>query len=259
MSDFAGKTALVTGGASGLGKASANLFARRGAAVAILDIDSTQGEATARGIRERGGTSRFFSCDVTSETAVQKAVAEAREAFGSIDILHANAGIIDKPKRFPDISFADWRRIMAINCDGMFLSAKYVIPHMLARGGGVIVFTGSNWAYVCDPGFSTYAASKGAVVAFARALALDHARDNIRVNVVCPGNMMTPLLERQLSTESDPEATLRAMGRISTPEEVANLVAFLASEEASAMKGSAVIIDQGETLGYGKGLGPAKN
>jgi NAD(P)-dependent dehydrogenase (short-subunit alcohol dehydrogenase family) len=136
----------------------------------------------------------------------------------------------------------------------MFLAAKGAVTQMLKQDGGVIVFTGSNWAYVCDPGFTSYAASKGAVVAFARALALDHAKDNIRVNVVCPGNMMTPLLERQLSLEKDPQAALENMGQISTPQEVANLVVFLASDQASAMKGSAVIIDQGETLGYGKGL-----
>jgi NAD(P)-dependent dehydrogenase (short-subunit alcohol dehydrogenase family) len=258
MSDFAGTIAVVTGAASGLGKASATLFAQRKAAVAILDIDTAQGEAVAASIRANGGKARFFPCDVTKEEAVERAVAAVREVYGAIDILHANAGIIDKPTRIVDMTFADWRRVLSINCDGMFLTAKYVIPQMLKQKGGVIVFTGSNWAYVCDPGFSSYAASKGAVVAFARALALDHARDNIRINVICPGNMMTPLLERQLSTEPDPEATLRAMGRVSKPEEIANLVAFLASDEASAMKGSAVIIDQGETLGYGKGLEPLK-
>ncbi len=129
---------------------------------------------------------------------------------------------------------------------------------MLKKKQGVVVFTGSNWAYVCDPGFSAYAASKGGVVAFACALALDHAKDNIRINVVCPGNIHTPLLDRQLSAESDPQTTLAKMGRISTPEEIANLVAFLASDLSSAMKGSAVIIDQGETLGYGPGLDAAK-
>jgi NAD(P)-dependent dehydrogenase (short-subunit alcohol dehydrogenase family) len=257
MEDFKGKVAVVTGGASGLGKASASLFARRGASVAILDIDARAGEAAVKEIEGKGGKAAFMRCDVTDEAQVERAMRGAVEAFGSLDILHANAGIIDKPKFIGEISFSDWRRIIDINLNGMFLAAKYGIGHMLSAGSGVVVFTGSNWAYVCDPGFSSYAASKGAVVAFARALALDHAKDNIRINVVCPGNMMTPLLERQLSEEPDPAAALKKMGRISRPEEIANLVAFLAGDDASAMKGSAVIIDQGETLGYGKGLGPS--
>jgi NAD(P)-dependent dehydrogenase (short-subunit alcohol dehydrogenase family) len=256
MVDFIGKVAVVTGGASGLGLASASLFAKRGAAVVILDIDATRGEKAVQGIRANGGKAAFSWCDVSSEDSVREAIAHVIDTQGAIDILHANAGIIDTAKRIFEMTYADWRRIMDINCNGMFLSAKYVIPRMLAKGAGSIVFTGSNWAYVCDPGFSSYAASKGAVVSFARALALDHARDNIRINVVCPGNMMTPLLERQLSTEPDPRAALSAMGRVSTPEEIANVVVFMASDDASAMKGSAVIIDQGETLGYGKGLGP---
>ena len=255
MSGFNGKVVAVTGGASGLGKASASLFARRGASVAILDIDQKAGDAAVKSIEEAGGRAVFIRCDVTDEGQVERAMKGVVDSFGSLDVLHANAGIIDKPKSIGEISFADWKRIIDINLNGMFLAAKYAIARMLQAGSGVVVFTGSNWAYVCDPGFSSYAASKGAVVAFARALALDHAKDNIRINVVCPGNMMTPLLERQLSQEPDPEAALKKMGRISAPEEIANLVAFLASDEASAMKGSAVIIDQGETLGHGKGLG----
>ena len=171
-----------------------------------------------------------------------------------LDLLHANAGIIDIPRYIHEMTFAQWYKVININLNGMWLAAKYAITQMLKQDGGSIVFTGSNWATVCDPGFTSYAASKAAVVNLGRNLALDYAKDNIRVNVVCPGNMMTPLLERQLSTEADPEATLEAMGQISQPQEIANLVAFLLSDEASAMKGSAVTIDQGETLGYRPGL-----
>jgi len=250
---FLNKTVIVSGGASGLGKASAARFIRDGGIVYIFDVNPKAGKKTAEELSAYGEV-HFVPCDVTNEKSVADAYSKVIAKRGAVDILHANAGIIDKPMTIDQMSFESWNRMISINLNGMFLMAKYAVSQMLRQPGGVIVFTGSNWAYVCDPGFTSYAASKGAVVAFARALALDHAKDNIRINVVCPGNMLTPLLERQLSEESDPGAALSAMGQVSTPEEIANLVTFLASDEASAMKGSAVIIDQGETLGYGKGL-----
>ena len=254
MKGLAGKTVAVTGGASGLGRASAKKFASEHAKVAIFDIDDAKGAGVVAECTALGTEAAFFHCDVTKEEDVKEAFRKAVERFGSVDILHVNAGIIDQVKYITDLTYEGWKKLIDINLNGAFLAAKYGITQMLRQDGGAIVFTGSNWAYVCDPGFSSYAASKGGVVAFARALALDHAKDNIRINVVCPGNMLTPLLERQLSLEANPQETMDKMGQISRPEEVANLVAFLASEEASAMKGSAVIIDQGETLGYGPGL-----
>lgn len=255
MFDFSGKIAAVTGGASGLGKASAKMFVKGGAKVAILDIDEKNGPAAAKEIADSGpGDAKYFYCDVTSEDKVKAAFAAAVAEFGRLDILHANTGIIDAVRFIADTTMEDWNRTISINLTGAFLAAKYGITQMLKQKAGVIVFTGSNWTYVCDPGFSAYAASKGGVVAFARALALDHAKDNIRINVVCPGNIHTPLLDRQLSSEPDPAAALKKMGRVSKPEEIANLIAFLASDLSSAMKGSSVIIDQGETLGYGPGL-----
>ncbi len=254
MKGLAGKTTVVTGGASGLGRASAKKFASERAKVAIFDIDQEKGKAAAEECRALGTEAEFFRCDVTSESDVKSSFDAVVKRFGSVDILHVNAGIIDQVKFISDLSYEGWKKLIDINLNGAFLTAKYGITQMLKQAGGAVVFTGSNWAYVCDPGFASYAASKGGVVAFARALALDHAKDNIRINVVCPGNMLTPLLERQLSLEKNPQEVMEKMGQISTPEEVANLVAFLASDEASAMKGSAVIIDQGETLGYGPGL-----
>lgn len=250
---FSDKVVVVTGGASGLGKASATKFLSEGAVVYIFDINPETGRRTVKELKNTGNV-HFVTCNVTDEESVKAAFDAVVAEQGRIDILHSNAGIIDKPKTIDQMSFADWNRVININLNGMFLTAKYAVTQMLRQPGGTIVFTGSNWNNVCDPGFTSYAASKGGVVSFARALALDHAKDNIRINVVCPGNMLTPLLERQLSEEADPEAALRSMGQVSRPEEIANLVAFLASDEASAMKGSAVIIDQGETLGYGKGL-----
>lgn len=250
---FRDKVVVVTGGASGLGKASGTKFVQEGGILYIFDVNPEAGAAAVKELSAYGEV-HFVQCDVTAEDSVQAAFAKVVAEQGRVDILHANAGIIDKPKTIDKMSFADWNKVVNINLNGMFLVAKYAVTQMLEQPGGVIVFTGSNWAYVCDYGFISYSASKAAVVSLARSLALDHAKDNIRVNVVCPGNMMTPLLERQLSEEADPEAALKAMGQVSKPEEIANLVAFLASDDASAMKGSAVVIDQGETLYYGKGL-----
>lgn len=251
---FTDKVVVITGGASGLGKASAMTFARDGGISVIFDLDDKKGLETVKEIESKGWKADFVHCNITDPPQVEQAYATVVAKYGRVDILHANAGIIDIPRYVSDMTFEQWSKIININLNGMFLAAKGAVTQMLKQDGGAIVFTGSNWAYVCDPGFSSYAASKGGVVSFARALALDHAKDNIRVNVICPGNMMTPLLERQLSQEKDPEATLDAMGQISQPQEIANLVCFLASDESSAMKGSAVIIDQGETLRYGSGL-----
>ncbi|MDR3123359.1 MAG: SDR family oxidoreductase [Treponema sp.] len=251
---FKDRIVLVTGGASGLGRASALSFAKEGAKLVIFDIDRSNGPKVVKEIEALGTEASFVPCDMTDPAQVSKAFDEAVAKYGRIDIMHANAGVIDVPMTIDTMSFEQWNRVLSINLNGMFLAAKGAVTQMLKQDKGVIVFTGSNWAYVCDPGFTSYAASKGGVVAFARALALDHARDNIRINVVCPGNMHTPLLDRQLSMEKDPAAALENMGQVSDPQEIANLVLFLASDDASAMKGSAVIIDQGETLGYGKGL-----
>ena len=251
---FKDKVVLVTGGASGLGRASALSFAREGGKIAILDIDPANGTKVVGEIKALGSDAALFVCDMTDPAGVAKAFEGVVTQFGRIDIMHANAGIIDVPMTVDKMTFEQWNRMISINLNGMFLAAKGAVTQMLKQDKGVIVFTGSNWAYVCDPGFTSYAASKGGVVAFARALALDHAKDNIRINVVCPGNIHTPLLDRQLSLEKDPQAALENMGQVSSPQEIANLILFLASDEASAMKGSAVIIDQGETLGYGKGL-----
>lgn len=251
---FKDKVVLVSGGASGLGKASALSFAKEGAKIAIFDIDENNGSKAVEEIKTLGREGALFVCDITNPVQVAKAFEDTIAKFGRIDIMHANAGIIDVPMTVDKMTFEQWSRMININLNGMFLAAKGAVTQMLKQDKGVIVFTGSNWAYVCDPGFTSYAASKGGVVAFARALALDHAKDNIRINVVCPGNIHTPLLDRQLSLEKDPQAAFENMGQVSTPQEIANLVLFLASDDASAMKGSAVVIDQGETLGYGKGL-----
>lgn len=254
-----GKVTIITGGASGLGRAVAILFSKEGAVVAVLDLNFEAARKVVKKIENTGGKALAVQCDVSQDKQVKEAFNEVTKAYGKIDILHANAGIIDRPCFITEVSIDDWNKIISVNLTGMFLSAKYAVSQMLKQRGGTIVFTASNWVYVCDPGFSSYAASKGGVVSLARALALDHAKDNIRINVICPGNMRTFLLDKQLSLEKEPAKVLQSMGQVSDPDEVAKLVLFLASDESSAMKGSVVVIDQGETLQHGPGLQVSKS
>jgi NAD(P)-dependent dehydrogenase (short-subunit alcohol dehydrogenase family) len=250
-----GKITIVTGGASGLGRAVSQLFAKNDATVAVLDRNHTQAQEVVKGIIDHGGKATAYQCDVTKENDVINAFDSVIEKYGKLDVLHTNVGILGRQKPITETSFEEWQKIISTNLTGMYFCARCAIIQMKTQGAGTIVFTGSNWAYVCEPGYSPYSASKGGVVSFARALALDHAKDNIRINVVCPGNMATAMLDEVLSLEENPDEFLKAMGRVSRPEEIAPLVLFLASDESLAMKGSAVIIDQGESLQYGPGLG----
>ena len=256
-SDMRNKVAVVTGGASGIGRAVIEAFSRNGAKVAIVDMDITSAKQTAKRLKD----ALAVKCDVTSDKQTKIAFDRIVEEFGTVDILHVNAGIILKKKYIVDYSMEDWNKIISINLTGAFLTAKYGIKHMMEGHGGSIIFTSSNWAFVYEAGFCAYAASKGAIVSLARALALDHAKDNIRVNVICPGDTRTPLMDRMLKWEQEEQLEGHAQmlspelqGRTASPEEIANLVVFLASEDSSAMKGSVVIIDNGQTLGYGPGL-----
>jgi NAD(P)-dependent dehydrogenase (short-subunit alcohol dehydrogenase family) len=261
MGRFDEKVAVVSGGASGIGKAVCELFSRNGARVALFDVAIEAAKTVAREISRDEKGALAVPCDVTDETQVREGFDQVVRRFGRIDILHVNAGIIIKKQYVTQQTLEDWNRIISINLTGAFLTAKYGIMQMQKGKGGNVIFTASNWAFVYEAGFSSYAASKGAIVAFGRALAVDHAKDNIRVNVICPGDTNTPLMERMLQWEK--EETLgghqqmlspELQGQLASPEEIANLVLFLASDEASAMKGSVVIIDHGQTLGYGSGL-----
>lgn len=261
MGKFEGKVAVVTGGASGIGRAVCELFSKSGAGVGMLDLDVESAKKVADKINKKGGNVLAVKCDVTEENQVKEAFDKVIEGFQRIDILHVNAGIITRKRSIIETSFEDWNEIMSVNLTGAFLTAKYGIIQMLKQSGGNIIFTSSNWAYVYEAGFSIYAASKGGILSFGRALALDHAKDNIRINVICPGDTNTPLMERMLKWEKEETfgnhqqmLSPELQGQVATPEEIANLVLFLASDESSAMKGSVVLIDHGQTLGYGPGL-----
>lgn len=254
MGSLEGKRALITGGASGIGRATALLFAREGAAVAVADRDEEGGQETVERIRKEGGRAIFVPCDVTIEADCRRAVQTTVEELGGLDILFNNAGIIRRATVL-ELSEEDWDRVMAVNIKGIFLMSKYAIPIMAAGGGGVIINTASGWGLKGGRHAVAYCASKAAVVNMTRAMALDHGAQNIRVNCVCPGDTDTPMLRDEARQLGEPEerflaeAASRPLQRVGTPEEVAQAVLFLASDAASFVTGAALVVDGGGLAG----------
>ena len=249
-----GKVALVTGGGSGIGRATALLFAREGAAVAIVDLDEARAQAVAQEIGAKGGQALAVRCDVSQATDCQRAVQETVAAFGRLDILFNNAGIIRRASVL-EITEEEWDRAMAVNVKSVFLLSRYAIPIMAQGGGGAIVNTGSGWGLVGGRNAVSYCASKGAVVNMTRAMALDHAEQNIRVNCVCPGDTDTGMLRseaQQLGAATEAflaEAADRPLRRIGRPEDIAQAVLYLASEASSFVTGTTLVVDGGGLAG----------
>jgi NAD(P)-dependent dehydrogenase (short-subunit alcohol dehydrogenase family) len=249
-----GKCALITGGASGIGRATALLFAQQGAAVAVVDMNEAQGQAVAQAIIQNGGRAVFIRCDVSQAADCQRAVQETVEQLGGLDILFNNAGII----RRADVvgtTEAEWDRVMDVNVKSIFLFGKYAVPIMAQAGGGVIINTASGWGLKGGRNAVSYCASKGAVVNMTRAMALDHGAQNIRVNCVCPGDTDTPMLRNEAQQLGEPEAKFmaeaaeRPLGRYGQPEEIAQAVLFLASEASSFVTGAVLAVDGGGLAG----------
>lgn len=240
------KVAVVTGGGSGIGRASCILFAREGAKVVVSDVVDKSGEDVVRIIEDAGGKAVYVHCDVSKEDQAKNLIEEALREYGRLDVLYNNAGI-GMVKLLPEMTEQEWDRIFGVNVKGGFFCSKYAIPQMKKQGGGVIVNTASNWGLVAYPHWPAYCATKGAVIMLTKALAIDHAPDKIRVNCVCPGNIDTPLLRAGIAAEGSFEEATKTMGRIAKPEEVAYLALFLASDESSYITGAAMVVDNGES------------
>jgi NAD(P)-dependent dehydrogenase (short-subunit alcohol dehydrogenase family) len=238
---------LVTGGGSGIGRATCLRFADEGARVVLLERRSDTGRATLRLLREGGRPAELVVGDVSREADVTRAVNTCVQRFGRLDVLVANAGSEGPMRDITAISLAEWDRLMAVNVRGVFLAAREVIPQMRSQGHGAIVVVSSNYAFVATPHSAAYCTSKGATLMLSRSLAVDLVGDNIRVNAVCPGNIDTPLYDRAMGQlTATPEEAKANVGRMGTPDEVAGVIAFLASADARYMTGSAVVVDYGE-------------
>ena len=251
-----GKTALITGGAGGIGRATALLFASEGAAVAIIDLNEEAGTQVVREISEAGGRAVFECADVTCAADCRRAVEHVVHELGDIHVLFNNAGIIRRAS-VVEISEQDWDAVIAVNVKSIFLISREVIPIMARAEGGSIINTASGWGLAGGPQAAAYCASKGAVVLMTKAMAIDHGLQKIRVNCICPGDTDTAMLRneaRQLGEAEDQFLSAsadRPLGRMGNPEEIARAALYLASDASSFVTGTALVVDGGGLAGSG--------
>lgn len=249
---FAGKVALVTGAASGIGRATALAFAREGASVVVADVSEEGNQETARLIEKEGGRAIAVRCDVAQTTDVKAALAKTVAAFGRLDFAFNNAGVEpNKLAATAELEEEEWNRIIDINLRGVFLCMKHEIPLILKQGGGAIVNTSSGAGIIGIKGSPAYTAAKHGVIGLTRSAALDYAAQNIRVNAVCPGYIDTPMMGRY--TGDTPEGRAKVIaeepaGRMGEPEEIAGAVVWMCSDAAAFMVGHAMVIDGGQTV-----------
>lgn len=248
--ELSGKVALVTGGSSGIGRAIAKLFAREGAKVVIGDIHPGN---TVEEISRDGGTSIFVKTDVRVTEEVRRLVEAAIREYGRLDIVCNDAGI-ELIKRLVDTTEDEWDRVFDTNLKGVFLVSKQALPHFIEQKSGVVVNVASQLGIVGGERWGAYCASKAGVIQLTKVMALEYARYNIRANCVCPGAIETPMVERELSMEPNRELASKVMisqhpiGRLGTPEEIAQAVLFLASSRSSFVTGAALVADGGYTI-----------
>jgi meso-butanediol dehydrogenase/(S,S)-butanediol dehydrogenase/diacetyl reductase len=246
-----GKACIVTGGASGIGRAAAIALAAEGARVTVSDVDSAGGEKTVAVIAEQGGDAIFVECNVAKDEDAKRLVQSTVDQFGKVDVLFNNAGINPMEGNVVDVSLEDWRRVFSVNVDGILHCSRYAIPEMRKVGGGRIINTASPASFRGWPGNAAYIASKGAVMSLTRSMAMDFVKENIRVNALVPGLIMTGIGRDFLAAQADPEAVAggNPVGRPGTPEEVAPMVVYLAQDDCSFSTGAPFYVDGGELSG----------
>ena len=250
---LADKVAIITGGNSGIGKATAVLFAREGARLCLTGRNEKRCEEVIAEVKKIGGQAVFVIADVRSPDECRKTVEATLEAFGRVDILFNNAGVYF-PNNAVGCSEEEWDLTIDINLKGTFLMSKFVLPSMIEQGSGVIINNGSGWGIVGGKKAVSYCASKGGVVLMTKAMAIDHAGQGIRVNCLCPGDVKTPMLEEDARMQGmtwdeyhAQAVAQRPMGRIGTPEEIAKAALFLASDDSTFMTGATLVVDGGGT------------
>ena len=249
-----GKVALITGGTSGIGSATAVRFAREGAAVTVTGRNTERGAQVVKDIEAVGGQALFVPTDVRLADQCRNAVEQTLERFGKIDILFNNAGVFH-PRTIPDMTEEEWDETIESSLRGAFLMSKYTLPSMIAQGSGSIIHTSSGWGILGGNEAAAYCAAKGGLVVMAKAMAMDHGPQGIRVNCVCPGDVLTPMLyddaEKRGMTweEYEAGAIQRPLGRIGTVDEIADAMVFLASDESSFVTGESLVVDGGGVAG----------
>lgn len=249
-----GRVAIITGGASGIGRATAGLFACEGAQVVVADVDRAHGTEVVQGIVSAGGRAIFEPADVALAADCERVVRRARTEFGALHVVVNAAGIIRRATVL-ELDEPDWDRVMAVNVKSIFLLSKHALPLLAESGGGSIVNIASGWGLAGGLRAAAYCASKGAVVLLTKAMAIDHGPEKIRVNCVCPGDTETRMLRdeaRQLGEREEQflaDAARRPLGRVGTPAEIARAILFLASDAASFVTGAALVVDGGGLAG----------
>jgi NAD(P)-dependent dehydrogenase (short-subunit alcohol dehydrogenase family) len=250
---LSGKVAIVTGAGSGIGKASAELFAEEGAKVLAVDWNRENGESTAAAIRRKGRKAFYCDADVSKREDTERMVGTALEKYGRLDVLFNNAAVQIMAK-LVDTTEESWDRIQSVNLKGVFLGCKYAIPAMIRTGGGSIINMASVLGFVGDPDLAAYCAAKGGVISLTKVTALTYGAQGVRVNCICPGDVNTPMVAAYFDNAPHPEQLRQevyskyALRRIASPAEVAQVAVFLASDASSFITGSTVVVDGGLTV-----------